>query len=410
MKPQHSSQAGDRTKKQRQAARRQALAAVFIAAFSMFSPAPDLRPKPILPIKYQMVKPSDPPRRGFGMAVSDDGPCGEAATSADAAGALVRAGLPPFHPFRSDAAKVRYLALYDQRARDWPVPCDTIRVHGEFGETFVRVSGPVEAPPLVLLHGISSNSLAWLPNVAELARHHRVYAVDHIQDGGRSIATRPLASLGDHLSWLDGLLDGLGLVGGVNLAGLSYGGWLAAQYALTRPLRLSKLILIAPAGTVLPLASEWMLRAVACTIPLRFFTRSFLEWLLHDLAQRPASERPNFEEIVTEAFTALRCLAPRTMVPPTVMTDEELRRLEVPALYLVGQNEKICPPLKAIERLNTVAPHITTRMIDGAGHDLTLVKAAQVNRAVLTFLAATSRSRSSGAPPLEAMPPSSRTA
>jgi len=392
MKQHPSRPADDRAKRLRQAARRQTMAAVFLTVFSMFSPAPDLRPKPNLPVKYRMVKPADPPRFGFDMLASDDGPLRRDTTAPAAAAAtadaLAQADLPPFHPFRSDAAKARYLALYDERARDWPVPCDTIRVRGAFGETFVRVSGPADGPPLLLLHGISSNSLAWMPNVAALARRHRVYAVDHIQDGGRSVATRPLASLDDHLSWLDGLLDGLGLAKGVALAGLSYGGWLAAQYALARPQRLRHLVLIAPAGTVLPLATEWVVRAVACVIPLRFFVRSFLGWLLHDLAQRPSSVRPNFEEVVSEADTTLRCLAPRTMTPPTVMSDEELQRLAVPTLYLVGQNEKICPPMQAIERLNTVAPHITTRLIAGAGHDLTLVKADEVNGAVLGFLAA----------------------
>ena len=70
------------------------------------------------------------------------------------------------------------------------------------------------------------------------------------------------------------------------------------------------------------------------------------------------------------------------------MSDEELQGLAVPTLYLVGENEKICAPVQAIERLNTVAPRITTRLITGAGHDLTLVKAADVNGAVLGFLAA----------------------
>ncbi|HSW09249.1 alpha/beta fold hydrolase [Aquabacterium sp.] len=390
MKQRHISKSDDRAKKLRQAARRQTLAAVFLTVFSMISPAPDLRPKPNLPVTYQRVKPADPPRFGFNAfaAGNETEAPAAAASSTDTADALARAGLPACHPFRSDEAKARYLALYDTRARGWPVPSETIRVHGAYGETFVRISGPADAPPLVLLHGISSNSLAWMPNVAALARHHRVYAVDHIQDGGRSIATRPLASLGDHLAWLDGLFDGLGLAQGVNLLGLSYGGWLAAQYALAHPQRLRKLVLVAPAGTVLPLAFEWMARAVACAIPLRYVTRSFLRWLLHDLAQRPATERPNFDDIVTEAWTTLRCVTPPAMLPPTVLSDEELKRLAVPALYLVGENEKICPPLQAIERLKTVAPRITTRLIAGAGHDLTLVKAAEVNRAVLGFLAA----------------------
>lgn len=384
-----SRQSDDRTKL-RQAARRQAMAAVFLTVFSMISPAPDLRPKPNLPVKYQMVKPADPPRFDFdAFAVSNEAPASAAAApSAEIADALARAGLPPYHPFRSDAAKARYLALYDARAHDWPVPSETIHLHGAYGETFVRASGPADAPPLVLLHGISSNSLSWIPNVAALARSHRVYAVDHIQDGGRSIATRSLANLDDHVAWLDGVFDGLGLIKGVNVLGLSYGGWLAAQYALARPQRLHKLVLVAPAGTVLPLAFEWMARAVACAIPLRYFTRSFLRWLLKDLAQRPATQRPNFEDIATEAWTTLRCVAPHPMLPPTVLSDDELRALAVPALYLVGENEKICAPMQAVERLNTVAPRITTRLIAGAGHDLTLVRAAEVNRAVLGFLAA----------------------
>lgn len=391
MTKQHSRTASDRAKKLRQAARRQTMAAVFLTVFSMFSPAPDLRPKPNLPVKYQMVKPADPPEFDFDVLASGDEPQGTdaAASEVDSADALARAGLPPHHPFRSAEAKLRYLALYDTRAREWPVPCDTIRVKGAFGQTFVRASGPADGPPLVLLHGISGNSLAWMPNVAALAQHHRVYAVDHIQDGGRSIASRSLANLSDQLAWLDGLFDGLGLVKGVNLVGLSYGGWLAAQYALARPRRLRKLVLIAPAGTVLPLASEWVARAVACAIPLRYFTRSFLRWLLHDLAQRPVAERPSFDEVVTEAYTTMRCLAPHTMTPPTVMTDDELRQLAVPALYLVGENEKICPPLRAIDRLKSIAPRITTRLIAGAGHDLTLVKAATVNGAVLGFLSQT---------------------
>ena len=378
----------NRAKQRRRAARRQALAAVFLTACSLFSPAPDLRPKPLLPVRYQLVKPADPPGPGSERFVSAQArtPDDKQTNPADA-DALARAGLPPWHPFRSEEAKLRYLALYDARALQWPVPSETIRARGEFGETFVRVSGPIDGPPLVLLHGISSNSLAWMPNVAALAESHRVYAVDHIQDGGRSVATRALKDLGDHLAWLDGLFDELGLVQGVNLLGLSYGGWLVAQYALAKPQRLRKLVLVAPAGTVLPLATEWLVRAVACAIPLRWFTSSFLRWLLHDLAQRPATQRPHFEEVVSEAFTALRCVAPHSMVPPTVISDEELQRLAVPALYVVGRNEKICAPLLAIDRLKAVAPHITTRLIEGAGHDLTLVKAAEVHRAVLDFLA-----------------------
>lgn len=74
------------------------------------------------------------------------------------------------------------------------------------------------------------------------------------------------------------------------------------------------------------------------------------------------------------------------MVNPTVLTDAELRSIGVPALFLVGENEKIYSAQEAVERLNEVAPQIETDIIPDAGHDLTLVQADLVNRIVLAFL------------------------
>ncbi len=57
-----------------------------------------------------------------------------------------------YHPFRSTSAKEQYLKLYDMRAKKWPVDSETRFVDTSYGQTFVRMSGPVVAPQLVLLH------------------------------------------------------------------------------------------------------------------------------------------------------------------------------------------------------------------------------------------------------------------
>ena len=53
----------------------------------------------------------------------------------------------------------------EQRYREhldaWPVPHEELRVATGAGETFVVVSGPVDAPPLVLLHGSGANTSTW---------------------------------------------------------------------------------------------------------------------------------------------------------------------------------------------------------------------------------------------------------
>ena len=170
------------------------------------------------------------------------------------------------------------------------------------------------------------------------------------------------------------------------MVGLSYGGWITTQYALRLPERLNKIVLLAPACTVLPLSYKWVFRAMLCVVPHRYFTKSFIYWLLDDLAKTSKEGRVSIEEYVDESYLALRSFKTKRMVNPTVLTDEELRSINVPTLYLVGENEKIYSVPKAIERLNEIAPQIKTEVIPSAGHDLTIVQAEIVNGKILDFL------------------------
>jgi pimeloyl-ACP methyl ester carboxylesterase len=63
-----------------------------------------------------------------------------------------------------------------------------------------------------------------------------------------------------------------------------------------------------------------------------------------------------------------------------------LRGINVPTLFLVGENEKIYAAQEAVQRLSRVAPQIETAVIPDAGHDLTIVQAELVNRLVVAFL------------------------
>ena len=291
-----------------------------------------------------------------------------------------------YHPFRSKAAKEAYLALYDIRVKKWPVASQTRRVDTSCGQTFVRMSGPVGAPPLVLLHGAGGDSLQWIPNIEALSRSYRVYAIDNIYDYGLSIYNQPIKTPDDYVSWLDQLFSGLGLGNNIKLMGLSYGAWLTSQYALHFPARLDKIVLLAPAGMVMPIRFEWIIRAVLCFVPHRYFTKSFMFWLLEDLAQKDEDSRTMLEEEVEAVFVRMRCYKSIRLIGPTVLEDAELKRIKMPALYLVGEHEKICSARKAIQRLHKVAPQINAEMIPGAGHDVSFVQAEIVNKKVLEFL------------------------
>jgi len=61
----------------------------------------------------------------------------------------------------------------------------------------------------------------------------------------------------------------LGLGGGVNLIGISFGGSLAAEYALHFPGRFNKVVLLALGGTVLRLRIEFLVRLIVAALASR---------------------------------------------------------------------------------------------------------------------------------------------
>jgi pimeloyl-ACP methyl ester carboxylesterase len=290
------------------------------------------------------------------------------------------------HPFRSPAAKQRYLERYDRRGAIWPGPSETRMIETSFGSTFVRINGPEGAAPLVILPGANATSLIWAPNIAELSRGHRTFAVDNIYDFGRSVFTRHVRTPADFVQWLDELLDGLELGGDVSLMGLSYGGWIASQYALHSPERLRAVVLVAPAATVQPLNPEFLKRAVLCLIPHRRFLDDLMHWVLEDAVNGDDSMRRQVEELVEDNYLGLRSFEFKQLVNPTVLSDAELQSFEVPVLFLVGEHEKIYSADAAVSRLRTVAPAIEVVLVPDAGHDLTLVQTGLVNRTVVEFL------------------------
>ncbi|NOR14269.1 MAG: alpha/beta fold hydrolase, partial [Candidatus Aminicenantes bacterium] len=190
----------------------------------------------------------------------------------------------------------------------------------------------------------------------------------------------------DFVKWLDELFDELGLGVDINLVGLSYGGWITSQYALSRPERLEKIVLIAPVSTVKQLQFDWIWHASLCMIPHRYFFMSFMDWMLEDMARGDEYCRTIMAEEAESGFVALQCFKPRPMVDPTVLSDEDWGKLSIPALFLVGENEKLYPANAAIEQLNRAAPHIKTEVLPNCGHDLTILQAEMVNQILIYFL------------------------
>jgi pimeloyl-ACP methyl ester carboxylesterase len=292
---------------------------------------------------------------------------------------------PDCHPFRSPEARERYLAFYQKQAAAWPVPSQTSLVQTDDGETFVRTCGPADGPPLVLLPAGRTPATCWTPLIKALSERFRIYAVDAIYDDGLSVNSRPIKTTEDATGWLDRLFDALGLDSDIRLMGISFGGWLTAEYLLHAPERLAKAAWLSPAGVVLPMSGEFIVRSMVCLIPSERAFRWVSRWIMEDAAN---SEPEFFEDAVAEMALSEKCFKFR-MWPgggPRELSDDELRNIEVPVLYVVGENERVCDPQAAISRLKEVAPQIESVTIPGAGHDAVWVQTEAVGQSVMEFL------------------------
>lgn len=289
-----------------------------------------------------------------------------------------------YYPYRSEAVRESFLAYYDSlAARQWPVASEERMAPTSYGETFVRITGPAGAPPLVLLHGAGTTSLMWAPNIRALSAVFRTFAVDQISEIGRSTCTRPVRSMNDFLEWLNQLFDALQLGNGINLAGLSYGGALAAQYALHCPNRLHKTILLAPAAAVLRVRTKFLIRLALAVLARRRGLSWFLRWMFADMARKD----PKWIDETFELLSiCMRSLQRRPVPFPPVLTDAEWGGLQVPTLFLVGEHETIYSAEKAAGRIERVAPRVKAEIIRGAGHDLSFAQADTVNRRIIEFL------------------------
>ena len=292
----------------------------------------------------------------------------------------------PYHPFKSEKAKAKYLDYYDKRAEIWPVSSENKYIETSYGKTYLRISGDENKPPLVLLHGDTESSLYWFRQIEEFSKHYRTYVIDHVYDNGRSIYYKDFEEPDDYIKYLDELFDSLELGDNINLIGFSYGGWQTSIYALAHPERLNKIILISPSATVLPPRPGYLIRGIpAHLFPCRYLCKKIVYYDRNGLIAQGEEGRVIAEQMIEDLWLAGKCFKKRKFVAPTVLEDSDLQNFKVQVLFLVGENEVLYNAQKAIERLRNVS-QVQAEIIPNASHDATLSQAEMVNSKVLDFV------------------------
>lgn len=269
-----------------------------------------------------------------------------------------------------------YLAAYDAVLERWPVEVTPIDVPSAYGTTRVNACGPQDAPPLVLLHGGGATSTVWFANVADLARTHRVFAVD---GDGRSIHNgAPIATAVDFMAWLDAVLSGLG-VESTALCGHSYGAWQALGYALHARERVTKLVLLDPTDCFAPMSLSYRLHAVPFLLrPNARRWRQFLAWETGGAKLDPAWLN----------LTALGAEQPRSrIVMPRRPAPARFAGFTVPTLLVLAERSRVHDIRLVEANARRVLPHVVTAVLPAATHHtIPTENAGAIDRILLDFL------------------------
>ncbi len=238
--------------------------------------------------------------------------------------------------------------------------------------------------PVVLIHGAVLDRTMWDDQMPELAKRYRVIRYDARGFGRSARGTEFFKAQEDLL----GLLDHLNIQQ-ADLVGLSLGGRIAIDYALTYPTRVRSLMLAAPGisgarGDQTP--SAWLTDLMKA-IQAKDSIAAADAWLRSE-AMAPAMELAGVRErlrALSYANSGIFAMAsnPEQVMVPAAMG--RLAELRVPTLVLIGTRDAAL--LRALsDSLVARVPNVRRVWIEGAGHLLNLEKPHEFNRAMLDFL------------------------
>jgi len=230
-------------------------------------------------------------------------------------------------------------------------------------------------PPLLVLHDELGDA-QWRPWQAELARERRL-VIPMLPGFGGSPQVEWISSVRDLAGFVARLLRELGLER-LDVVGLSFGGWLAAEMAANRPETFARLVLVAPLG-IRPREGE--IRDL--------FLMSTPEYLRASV-EREASAAELADGRAPEAIEEARAEVARIAWSPYMHNPSLphlLRGVGAPAMVVWGEADAIIPASTA-RQYSEAMPHATVEIISGCGHHPEVEASAQFAALVRKFLSA----------------------
>jgi len=246
-------------------------------------------------------------------------------------------------------------------------------------------------PMLVFAHGLGGNHLSWWQQVPYFRGRYTCVTFSH-RGFAPSSAPPDGPDPADYAGDLAALVDHLGS-GDIRIVAQSMGGWTALEYALANPARVRALVLASTAGTIARAPAlfadpeqlpAWERKAAAAAAANQANN-------IHVAGgERLAREQPSahflYQEI--DALSGVDKLKLRKKLHDgLVRPAEALRTLNIPTLWLTGEEDIVYPPFLS-DILAAMMPNARVAQVPRAGHSVYFERPGQFNRIVNEFLSA----------------------
>lgn len=243
--------------------------------------------------------------------------------------------------------------------------------------------------PLVLIPGFASGAWSWQWQVDEFAALFRVITFDPRGVAQSKMADGGAVSIEDIAGDITAILDELAIEK-TNILGISFGGFVAQEFALKYPRRLKKLVLASTSfggpNHVLPAAE--VLASFASAEGMNSADR-----IRRSLTQAFSTDFVTRRADVVERFCGLR---ESNTVPEDVYmqqlqsamafsTEERVSGIDAETLVLTGDQDTVVPAQNS-HNLASKLPNARLEVIRNAGHMAFVERADEFNQVVREFL------------------------
>jgi pimeloyl-ACP methyl ester carboxylesterase len=280
--------------------------------------------------------------------------------------------------YKNPEIEKKLMMIYENRLAQWPVRYESRYINTQYGKVFVIISGPENAPPILLLHASAMTSWSWLYNIKGLNRYYRTYAIDTIGDTGRSVLDdmAKYPNDGKLLAELyTELMDTLGIQKACFI-GASQGGFISTNVALYAANRVEKIILCGPMGYTG--TNIYVLRILLTTMfPFKPIQKNATYWAF--------GNDPEVNKAVGEWFCLILEGVISRQARPKPFTPKQLQNIHIPVLLFLGKRDGLVGNPENTRQLVQKNPYVQVEILD-TGHLISAEKPDQFNKLVYNFI------------------------